>query len=141
VRMEQLGRKHREELDGIEVATKARSEHARIMVCNRHYVKSCYTSPMSARVSKFLSLVLRHEPARIGIALDEHGWTDVAALLEACAAHGVVVTRAELEQIVATSDKQRFALSDDGQRIRANQGHSVEVDLELEPAAPPDVLY
>src|SRR5262245_35615585 len=96
---------------------------------------------MSKRLSKFLSLVLRHEPARIGIVLDSSGWTDVAALLDACAAHGVVITRAELDQIVATSDKQRFALSPDGARIRANQGHSVEVDLELEPTTPPDVLY
>jgi putative RNA 2'-phosphotransferase len=91
--------------------------------------------------SKFLSLVLRHDPARIGIVLDEHGWTDVAALLAACAAHGQLITRAELEQIVATSDKQRFALSEDGTRIRANQGHSVEVDLDLEPAVPPARLY
>ena len=89
---------------------------------------------MSTRSSKFLSLVLRHDPARIGIVLDSAGWTDVAALLEATAAHGVVITRAELAQIVATSDKQRFALSPDGARIRANQGHSVEVELELAPA-------
>ncbi len=94
-----------------------------------------------ASTSKFLSLVLRHDPARIGIVLDEHGWTDVAALLAACAAHGVWITRAELEQIVATSDKRRFALSEDGTRIRANQGHSVEVDLELAPAVPPARLY
>ncbi len=96
---------------------------------------------MSTRTSKFLSLVLRHEPARIGIVLDDAGWTDVRALLDACAAHGVVITRPELDQIVATSDKQRFALSDDGMRIRANQGHSVEVDLQLAPSTPPDLLY
>ncbi len=94
-----------------------------------------------SRVSKFLSLVLRHDPARIGVVLDRAGWTDVTALLEACAAHGVAITRDELAQIVATSDKQRFALSPDGTRIRANQGHSLDVDLELAPAVPPDVLY
>src|SRR5690349_8622264 len=96
---------------------------------------------MSNRVSKFLSLVLRHDPARIGIVLDDAGWTDVSALLEAAAAHGVVFTRDELAQIVATSDKQRFALSEDGARIRANQGHSVEVDLQLEAVVPPERLF
>src|SRR5262245_42194415 len=96
---------------------------------------------MSVRRSKFLSLVLRHDPARIGITLDDAGWTDVAALLAACAAHGVTITRDELVQIVAESDKQRFALSPDGARIRANQGHSVEVDLQLAQVEPPEVLY
>jgi putative RNA 2'-phosphotransferase len=96
---------------------------------------------MSTKTSKFLSLVLRHEPARIGITLDSAGWTDVGALLAASAAHGVAITRDELDQIVATSDKQRFALSPDGARIRANQGHSVEVELELAPAVPPAILY
>ncbi|HET9993689.1 MAG TPA: RNA 2'-phosphotransferase [Kofleriaceae bacterium] len=95
----------------------------------------------STKISKFLSLVLRHEPARIGIALDSAGWTDVDALLAASAAHGVAITRAELVQVVASSDKQRFALSPDGARIRANQGHSVEVELELAPAVPPARLY
>ena len=94
----------------------------------------------STTPSKFLSLVLRHDPARIGITLDAAGWTDVDALLTACAAAGVVLTEAELRDIVAQSDKQRFALSDDGRRIRANQGHSVDVDLALPPATPPDVL-
>ncbi|HLL21936.1 MAG TPA: RNA 2'-phosphotransferase [Kofleriaceae bacterium] len=96
---------------------------------------------MSARVSKFLSLVLRHDPARIGITLDEAGWTDVDALLAACAAHGVAITRAELDALVASSDKQRYALSPDGARIRANQGHSVPVSLGLLPATPPERLY
>lgn len=96
---------------------------------------------MSVRISRFLSLVLRHDPERIGIVLDDAGWTDVAALLAACAAHGVALTRDQLAEIVATSDKQRFALSDDGERIRANQGHSVEVDLQLPPAEPPALLY
>jgi putative RNA 2'-phosphotransferase len=91
--------------------------------------------------SKLLSLVLRHDPARFGVVLDEHGWTDVAALLAALAAHGHAITRDELARVVATSDKQRFALSPDGARIRANQGHTVEVDLGLAPAAPPDVLF
>ncbi|MEO8704400.1 MAG: RNA 2'-phosphotransferase [Kofleriaceae bacterium] len=96
---------------------------------------------MSKRISKFLSLVLRHEPARIGITLDDAGWTDVAALLAATAAHGVTITRDELAEVVRSSDKQRFALSDDGTRIRANQGHSVDVDLQLPPATPPAILF
>jgi putative RNA 2'-phosphotransferase len=96
---------------------------------------------MSVRASKFLSLVLRHDPGRIGIVLDDAGWTDVAALLAACARHGVPLTRAQLAEVVATSDKQRFALSPDGERIRANQGHSVEVDLQLAPAEPPATLF
>ena len=96
---------------------------------------------MSVRVSKFLSLVLRHDPGRIGIRLDEAGWIGVGELLAACAAHGVSITRAELTALVAASDKQRFALSADGQRIRANQGHSVAVDLQLVAVAPPATLY
>lgn len=96
---------------------------------------------MSVRVSKFLSLVLRHDPARIGITLDDAGWTDVDALLAAAAAHGVPLTRDELREIVAGSNKQRFAMSPDGARIRANQGHSVEVDLQLAPCEPPALLY
>lgn len=95
----------------------------------------------TVRTSKFLSLVLRHDPARLGIELDDAGWTDVAALLAACAAHGVTITRDELAHVVGTSDKQRFALSADGTRIRANQGHSVEVELGLPPVLPPATLY
>lgn len=96
---------------------------------------------MSVRTSKFLSLVLRHDPARIGIHLDDAGWTDVAALLAASAAHGVIITREELFEIVASSDKQRFALSDDRTQIRANQGHSVPVELGLPAVEPPTSLY
>jgi putative RNA 2'-phosphotransferase len=93
------------------------------------------------QASKFLSLLLRHEPERIGITLDSAGWTDVDGLLDALHAHGVDLTRAELDHIVASSDKQRFAFSDDGTRIRANQGHSVQVELDLPTAQPPAVLY
>lgn len=91
--------------------------------------------------SKFLSYVLRHEPGTIGIVLDSAGWVDVDLLLAACAGHGHPLSRAELDEVVATSPKQRFALSDDGARVRANQGHSTEVDLGYEPAEPPDVLF
>lgn len=96
---------------------------------------------MSTRISKFLSLVLRHEPARFGITLDHAGWTSVDELLAACVTHGVPFTRDDLVAVVATNDKQRFAMSPDGTRIRANQGHSVDVEPLLTPALPPAVLY
>jgi putative RNA 2'-phosphotransferase len=92
-------------------------------------------------ISKFLSLVLRHEPGKIGIVLDEHGWTDSHELIQAAARHGVRFNHATLLEIVHTSDKQRFALSEDGTCIRANQGHSVEIDLALAPQQPPETLY
>lgn len=94
------------------------------------------------RQSKFLSLVLRHEPEKVGLTLDPQGWVGVDELLRAFAARGRGLTRDQLETIVSTSDKQRFAFSPDGTRIRANQGHSVEgVDLNLPPAAPPEILF
>jgi putative RNA 2'-phosphotransferase len=93
------------------------------------------------RKSKFLSLVLRHEPEKIGVQLDENGWIGVEELLTAMAAHGKSMSRGELDQLVRANDKQRFAFSEDGTRIRANQGHSVEVDLALEAQTPPETLY
>lgn len=93
------------------------------------------------RTSKFLSLVLRHEPGRIGLALDASGWADVEELLVACHGHGMALERAELEEVVATSEKKRFALSDDGRRIRANQGHSIDVALGYSPVPPPERLF
>lgn len=94
-----------------------------------------------ARTSKFLSLILRHHPEKVGLKLDEAGWVGVAELLSALAAHGHKLTQQELETVVFTNDKQRFAFSPDGLRIRANQGHSVEVELAYAPAVPPIVLY
>jgi len=91
--------------------------------------------------SKFLSLVLRHEPEKIGIALDAEGWVDVDVLLDACNERGPHITRELLDEIVATNDKKRFSFSPDGRRIRANQGHSVTVDLRLDPKEPPELLY
>lgn len=94
------------------------------------------------RFSKFLSLILRHQPEVIGITLDASGWTDIATLLAQAEKHGKRISPDDLLEIVETSDKQRFAISEDGQRIRANQGHSVEgVDLGLTKVAPPDILY
>jgi putative RNA 2'-phosphotransferase len=83
------------------------------------------------RLSKFLSLVLRHEPAKFGVVLDAAGWTPVDALLDACARHGHAIDRATLERVVAENDKKRFSFDETGQRIRANQGHSVDVELGI----------
>jgi len=91
--------------------------------------------------SKFLSLVLRHDPGSIGVALDAQGWVDVGALLRAAAERGTALSRDELLEIVATNPKRRFDLDVTGNRIRANQGHSVEVDLALPPVVPPELLY
>ncbi|MDX6353984.1 MAG: putative 2-phosphotransferase [Streptomyces sp.] len=95
----------------------------------------------TVRVSKFLSLVLRHQPETVGIALDEGGWVDVDELIAACAAKGRRFSRAELDHVVANNNKKRFAFSADGRRIRASQGHSVAVELGLPPTPPPAVLY
>jgi len=98
--------------------------------------KSALTS-----LSKFLSLVLRHQPEKIGLALDAAGWASVDELLGKLAAAGRPVSSAQLHEIVTTSDKQRYAFSEDGLRIRANQGHSIEVELDLPAVTPPDLLF
>ena len=92
-------------------------------------------------ISKFMSLVLRHQPGLVGLELDAAGWADVDDLLARAATAGRAITRDQLNEVVATSDKRRFALSDDGTRIRANQGHSIDVDLGLEPIEPPPFLF
>jgi putative RNA 2'-phosphotransferase len=86
-------------------------------------------------------MVLRHQPGKIGICLDQNGWVDVSELLDACRKHGVYLDRKILERIVETNDKKRFSFSEDGQKIRANQGHSVPIDLDLKPLEPPTRLY
>ncbi|TGE28596.1 RNA 2'-phosphotransferase [Hymenobacter metallicola] len=93
------------------------------------------------RLSKFLSLHLRHQPQDLGLTLAEGGWVQVEELLAGAARRGVSISRAELEQVVTGNDKQRFAFDETGTRIRAQQGHSVEVDLQLPPASPPAVLF
>lgn len=91
--------------------------------------------------SKLLSLVLRHRPEVVGVALDRHGWVDVGVLLRALAEHGRPLTRADLARVVGTSDKQRFEWDRAADRLRARQGHSVAVDLGLAPLAPPATLF
>lgn len=91
--------------------------------------------------SKFLSLVLRHQPEKIGLVLNEEGWAVVDELLERAVGHGVKLDRPTLDEIVSTNEKKRFRFSDDGLCIRASQGHSIEVQLNLPPVAPPAVLF
>lgn len=93
------------------------------------------------KISKYLSKHLRHTPERLGLTLAPGGWVNVADLLAACAAHQFPVSRAELEIVVTQSDKQRFAFDESKTRIRANQGHSTAVDLQLQPQTPPLLLY
>ncbi|MDB6174401.1 MAG: 2-phosphotransferase [Chthoniobacteraceae bacterium] len=93
------------------------------------------------RTSKFLSLILRHEPERIGLKLDQSGWIGVEMLLDACRKHGMLLKQADLEEVVATNEKKRFAFSEDGRQIRASQGHSVEVALGYPPQPPPRELF
>ncbi len=95
----------------------------------------------SERTSKRLSFILRHDPGSVGLSLGAGGWVSIELLLHALAQHGQPLDREALEQLVMESDKQRFALSLDGSMIRANQGHSVEVDLGYVATAPPDLLF
>ncbi|HEX8347829.1 MAG TPA: RNA 2'-phosphotransferase [Actinoplanes sp.] len=103
-------------------------------------------TPEQVRLSRRLSKVLRHAPETVGLTLDEQGWTPVTTLLDALSAHGTRVTPDQLEAVVAGNDKSRFAVAtgpDGVQRIRASQGHSrrVAVDLGLAPAQPPETLF
>ncbi|GLW52778.1 RNA 2'-phosphotransferase [Kitasatospora phosalacinea] len=95
----------------------------------------------TVKTSKMLSRILRHDPGAVGVTLDGAGWVGVDALLDALARHRRPLSRAELDHVVATNNKRRFAYSEDGRSIRASQGHTVEVDLGLPAATPPDVLF
>ena len=91
--------------------------------------------------SRFISLILRHDPQKIDITLEHDGWADTDALLEGMNRAGYRVSLEELKEIVTTNNKQRFKFSDDYTKIRANQGHSVNVDVDLKEIEPPSVLY
>jgi putative RNA 2'-phosphotransferase len=98
------------------------------------------TNPV--KISKFLSLVLRHAPETIHVNMDKNGWVGIRELIDnANKYRNLRLTVDIIKKVVETNDKQRFILSDNGERIRANQGHSITVDLELESKIPPDVLY
>ena len=93
------------------------------------------------KLSKFLSLILRHRPEVIGIELTAQGWASIEELLDKMAENGQHYTLKDIQEVVANNDKKRFKISEDGKYIRANQGHSIEVDLGLTPQIPPEVLY
>lgn len=93
------------------------------------------------KASRLLTFALRHDPSALSLTLDGQGYADVEGVLRGLAARGKAVSRKDLDRLVATSDKQRFAFSEDGTRIRASQGHSVPVELGYAPAEPPAVLY
>lgn len=91
--------------------------------------------------SRFLSLILRHKPETINLQLDNEGWLNVNELIEKSNKHGELLDFGMLEYIVNNSDKQRFTFNDDKSKIRANQGHSIEVELDLQEKIPPTILY
>lgn len=94
------------------------------------------------KLSKFLSLILRHQPQEIGLTLDAQGWAEVDELINKInASNRQQITRPLLQQLVDSNDKKRFIISEDGLRIRANQGHSIKVDLNLKAKTPPPLLY
>lgn len=93
------------------------------------------------QISKFLSLVLRHAPETIGIELDENGWVAVDVLLAKMSAHNKTITPEMLQYVVENNNKKRFAFNPDGNKIRASQGHSVDIDPGYMPQQPPEILY
>ena len=93
------------------------------------------------QTSKFMSLVLRHKPEEIGLLLDEHGWANLQELIEKMNAAGASADMEMIKMIVETNDKKRFAFNEDKTMIRANQGHSIDVDVKLKATLPPDILY
>ena len=93
------------------------------------------------KLGKYISLILRHHPEAAGITLDEHGWADVEELIAGICQTGRMIDRDVLDRIVAENNKQRYSYNADGTKIRANQGHSIPVDVELKEAVPPEALY
>jgi putative RNA 2'-phosphotransferase len=93
------------------------------------------------KISKYLSKHLRHQPERLGLSLESGGWVIVEDLLKACAKNNFPITLDELKEVVEKNDKRRFSFDESGEKIRANQGHSVEIDLHLKPQIPPARLF
>lgn len=94
------------------------------------------TKKENKKISKFLSFVLRHKPSEIGLSIDIYGWANVHDLLKK-----MDIQFKDLKEVVETNDKKRFTFSNDYKKIRANQGHSIKVDLKLKPSTPPKILY
>lgn len=95
-------------------------------------------APSLTEISKFLSYILRHKPDAIDLKLDTQGWANIKCIIEKS---DIALTEAIIREVVASSDKKRFIISDDGLCIRANQGHSIDIDLGLKPNEPPEILY
>jgi putative RNA 2'-phosphotransferase len=93
------------------------------------------------QLSKFLSYILRHNPDAIGLELDPHGWAHIEALIEKAKLEGKPLSRKKLQEIIDSSSKNRFTISDDGEYIRAGYGHSIDINLALSPQNPPKTLY
>ena len=93
------------------------------------------------QIGKFISLILRHEPQKIGLELDSAGWADVDELLAGLKRKNRGISLAQLQELVVSNDKQRYSFNEDQTRIRANQGHSLKLDLQLEACQPPEELY
>ncbi|MEL7145645.1 MAG: RNA 2'-phosphotransferase [Bacteroidota bacterium] len=93
------------------------------------------------KTSKKLSLILRHEPQVIGIEMDENGWVNVEELIRKFSEKFFPINRSLVDEVVATNNKKRFSFDDSGHKIRANQGHTVAVDVQLEESEPPALLY
>lgn len=99
-------------------------------------------SKQTRNLSKFISLILRHKPEIINLTLDEHGWAYVQELIKGInRSKGQIIDQELLEEIVRTDEKQRYSFNEDHTLIRANQGHSIPVDVELEEKNPPDILW
>jgi len=92
-------------------------------------------------ISKFLSLILRHRPETIGLKLDNNGWADIEELLSKSEKNNRLFSKEDLEEVVTTNDKQRFIFNESKTKVRANQGHSIEVELDLQSQVPPELLY
>jgi len=97
--------------------------------------------PHRDTISKYLSYILRHHPEQIGLQLDEQGWVDIRQLIAGAARDDRELTLSMIKEVVESNDKQRFSFSADGTKIRANQGHSIAVDLQLKPEIPPAILF
>lgn len=91
--------------------------------------------------SKFLSFILRHKPETIGLKLSDSGWVKIEDLIDAARKNGRMINKELIDEVVKTNDKQRFTYSSDGLYIRANQGHSIQIDLDLKAQVPPNILF
>ena len=108
---------------------------------NDSFINSQAGKKKLVKTSKFLSLILRHKPETIGLTLDAQGWANVNTLIDLARQNGRQINRSILERVVADNDKKRFTFNEDKTKIRASQGHSINIDLALTPQQPPEHLY